>query len=69
MAGLDLSGIALDCQIEILNDRIQQLEVAIRSLHHRVVPPPNIFNGSQGCSIDYFFFLFERHCLSVYGED
>ena len=68
MVGLDLYGIVLDVQIEILNDRIQQLEVAIKGLHSRIVPPNN-FNGSEGSSIEYFFFLFERHCLSVYGED
>ena len=69
MVSLNLSdGLELDCQMEILSSRLYQLELAIRESHSRHVPPPYVFNGSQGY-IEDFIFLFERYCLSEYGED
>ena len=69
MVSLNLSdGLGLDCQMEILSSRLYQLELAIRESHSTHVPLPYVFNGSQGY-IEDFIFLFERYCLSEYGED
>ena len=43
------------------------MELAIRD-SDKTIPPPNIFSSSHG-SIDDFLVLFERYCVSIYGED
>ena len=57
----------LNSQIEILRNKIHQLELVITD-SNKTIPPPNIFSGSRG-SIDDFLYLFERYCVSIYGED
>ena len=57
MASLNFSdGLELDCQMEILISRLYKLKLAIKESHSRYVPPPYVFNVSQGFIEDYLFF-------------
>ena len=68
MTGMEFcDDLGLINQIEILKDRIHQLEWAFRN-SNKTIPPPNIFSGSHG-SLNDFLYLFERYCVSIYGED
>ena len=48
---------------------MDKLGNAISCLNLKKVPPPEIYNCNIYGSIEDFLFIFEKFCLSVYGDD
>ena len=62
----------IDSSFEYSNDilsMVNKLENAMLGLNLKKVPPPEIYNENMYGGIEDLFFIFEKFCLSVYGDD